>query len=210
MSAMEASKKWDRSYLEPPDSSWRSDTRLRPVEVVVCTTTGTFSGRTYRLDRQRLLDALNQGFSPKGSPIGRDFMPLTQVEVCSPDGSTASLESTFVGKANILFVGERTEGQATSSPEGGDQRGSRWREKKPVPTEVRVSSYVIVGNMHTEVWQELLEILDSEERFLPLTGVRITPALATGDSEFDFVAVNKARIDYLGQPPVDPLRSSGL
>jgi hypothetical protein len=64
--------------------------------------------------------------------------------------------------------------------------------------------------MHTEVWQELLEILDSEERFLPLTGVRVSPALATGDSEFDFVAVNKARIDYLGQPPVDPLRSSGL
>jgi hypothetical protein len=55
--------------------------------------------------------------------------------------------------------------------------------------------------MHTEAWQELLEILDSEERFLPLTGVRITPALATGDAEFDFVAVNKARIDYLGQPP---------
>jgi hypothetical protein len=73
-----------------------------------------------------------------------------------------------------------------------------------VATEVRVSSYVIVGSMHTEAWQELLEILDSEERFLPLTGVRITPALATGDAEFDFVAVNKARIDYLGQPPRRP------
>ena len=204
---MEASKKWDRSCLEPPDTSWRSDTRLRPVEVVVCTTTGTFSGLTYRLDRQRLLDALNQGLAPKGSSIGRDFLPLTQVEVCSPDGTTASLESTFVGKANILFVGERNKGQVSPSAEGGDQRGTHWREKKPVATEVRVSSYVIVGNMHTEVWQELLEILDSEERFLPLTCVRISPALATGESEFDFVAINKARIDYLGQPPVNPLRS---
>ncbi len=200
---MEGPQKWDRSCLEPADTSWRSDTRLRPVEVVVCTTTGTFSGRTYRLDRQRLLDALNQGLAPRGSSIGRDFLPLTQVEVCSPDGSKASLESTFVGKANIIFVGERG-GQPA---DGGDQRGSQWREKKPVPTEVRTSSYVIVGSMHTEVWQELLEILDSEERFLPLTGVRITPALATGDADFEFVAVNKARIDYLGQPPIDPLRS---
>jgi len=205
---MEGPQKWDRSYLEPPDTSWRSDTRLRPVEVVVCTTTGTFSGRTYRLDRQRLLDALNQGLAPKGSSIGRDFLPLTQVEVCSPDGTRASLESTFVGKANILFVGERSKGQVSPSAAGGDQRGPHWREKKPVATEVRVSSYVIVGSMHTEAWQELLEILDSEERFLPLTGVRVTPAPAAGDAEFEFVAVNKARIDYLGQPPVDPLRSS--
>jgi hypothetical protein len=201
---------WDPSYLEQPDSGWRSDTRLRPVEVVVCTTTGIFAGRTYRLDRQRLLDALNQGLAPKGSPIGRDFMPLTQVEVWSPDGSKASLASTFVGKTNILFVGEKNKGQGSLPTDGGDQRGPRWREKKPAGTEVHVSSYIIVGNMHTETWQELLETLDSNERFLPLTNARISPELAIGDSEFDFVAINKAQISYVGQPPVDPLRSSGL
>jgi hypothetical protein len=201
---------WERSYSGRADSIWQSDTRLRPVEVVVCTTTGTFAGRTYRLDYQRLLDALNQGLAPKGVPFGRDFMPLTQVEVSSPDGSKSSLASTFVGKTNILFVGETNKGQGNVSKDGGDGRGPRWREKKPVSTEVHVSSRIIVGDMHTETWQELLEILDSDGRFLPLTSVRISPGLATGDSEFDFVAVNKAQIDYLGQPPVDPLRPFGL
>ena len=192
---------WDRSYLEPPNSSWRTDTRLRPVEVVVCSTIGTFAGLTYRLDRQRLLDALNQGFAPKGSSIGRDFMPLTQAEVYSPDGSKASKATAFVGKVNILFVGEKNGGQGNSSADKRDQSGPLWKEKKPVGTEVYVSSYTLVGNMHTGMWQELLEILDSEERFLPLTNVRISPGLATGDSEFSFVAINKAQIEYLGQAP---------
>jgi len=174
------------------------------VEVVVCTNIGTFVGRTYRLDRQRLLDGLNQGLAPKGASIGRDFIPLTQVERWSPDGSRTSLATAFVGKANILFICEKNKGQGKSSTDTSDEQRPQWMEKKPVGTEVHVSSYAIVGSMHTGIWQELLEILDGEERFLPLTKVRISPGLATGEFEFDFAAINKAQIDYLGQAPVDP------
>ena len=194
-------------YLGQADN-WQSDTRLRPVEVVVCTATGIFAGRTYRLDRQRLLDALNQGLGTKGSPMGRDFIPLTQVEVCFPDGRRESLTSTFIRKANILFVGEKNKGQVALPTDKEGKQRPHWREKRPIGTEVHVPSYFIVGNMHSEIWQELLETLDSDERFLPLTNVRISPDLATGDSRFDFVAINKDQINYLGQSPED--RSSHL
>ena len=61
--------------------------------------------------------------------------------------------------------------------------------------------YILKGKMYAEVWQELLQALDRDERFLPLTSVTVWPELANGESRFDFVAVNKDQVVYLGESP---------
>jgi hypothetical protein len=49
------------------------------------------------------------------------------------------------------------------------------------------------------VWQELLHALDGDAKFLPLTNVAVWPELPDGEARFDFVAVNKDQVVYLGE-----------
>jgi hypothetical protein len=94
------------------------------------------------------------------------------------------------------------EGQA-QPPDAADKRSPGLvRKKKPIGVEVHMPLYNLIGRMHGEMWQELLDALDGEETFVPLTEVVISPALATGESKFDFVAVNKNQITYVGETSV--------
>ncbi len=188
----------ETSEVRPP-GDWKSDSRLRKVAVVVCTATCTFAGHAYRLDQQRLLDTLNKGFLTKSLRVKRDFVPLTEVELFLPDGCSARRAATYIRKASILFVAERREAPP-EQPEAGEKRSPIvMRRKRPIGTEVHMPLHVLAGEMHGELWQELLDTLHGEETFLPLTNVEISPALATGESWFSFVAVNKDQITYVGE-----------
>jgi hypothetical protein len=175
---------------------WRSDPNLRPVDVVVCTTAGTFVGHTYRSSQLRLLDALNKGFAARGVRIGSDYMPMTEVEMYFPEGGRQSMASVHVRKANVVFVAEKSGGQ----PEGdGSKFGKVIVAKKPVDARLCMVPYVLVGRLHSAAWAELVTSLHQEETFIPLTKVQISPPLPTGESQFDFVAVNKDQVVYVGE-----------
>jgi hypothetical protein len=191
---------------ESSASRWQENPRLRRAPVVVCTVSGTYSGCTYHLDDQRLLDALNEGFTAKSLRMGRDFMPLIDVQAYFPTGTKVPLSSrytsTYIRKANVFFVAERSRqpnGMATES--GGKPKARRSRTKRTIAAEIHMPPYILKGKIHAEVWQGLLETLDRDERFLPLTAASIWPALANGESKFDFVAVNRDQVVYLGEPP---------
>ena len=185
--------------LRQRGSDWRENIRLRQVRVVVCTTTATFAGYTYRLYQQRLSDALNKGFSVNSSHIGRDFLPLTEVEIFFSDERKQRMTSTYIRKANILFVGEESGGQPTLPDLKDKPRIYPLRTTKPIGAEVYMPVYTLVGKMHGEMWHQLLDALNRDVTFLPLTNVEISPGLATGESRFDFVAVNKDRVVYVGE-----------
>ena len=185
---------------------WMADPRLTKVPVIVCTVSGIYSGLTYRLPDQRLLDALNEGFSSKALRMGREFVPLTDVEAYFPTGTKVPLasryRSTYVRKANIFFVGElsRQEGKTDMEPKE-KRRQHRTRTKKTISAEIHMAPYILKGQMYADLWQELLHALDRDEKFLPLTNVTVWPELADGKSQFDFVAVNKDQVVYLGEFP---------
>jgi hypothetical protein len=175
---------------------WRSDPDLRQVDVVVCTIAGTFVGCTYRSSRLRLLDALNKGFAARGTRIGLDYMPMTDVEMYFPEGGHQSMASVHIRKANVVFVAEKSGGQ----PEGdGSKVGKVIVAKKPVDARLCMVPYVLVGRLHSAAWAELVTSLHQEETFIPLTKVQISPPLATGESQFEFVAVNKDQVVYVGE-----------
>jgi hypothetical protein len=182
-----------------PESAdgWRSDPDLRRVDVVVCTTAGTFVGHTYRSSRARLLDALNKGFAARGARIALDYIPLTEVEAHLPGGERGTMASAHIRKANVVLVAERRGGQ----PEGDSTKTGRVvMAKKPVNATVRTTPYVLTGRLHSATWAELVTSLHHEETFVPMTKVTISPPLVTGETEFEFVAINKDQVIYVGEP----------
>ncbi len=183
---------------------WQDSSRLSQVKVVVCTANCIFVGYTYRLHQQRLLDALNKGFVAGQLHVGQSFMPLTGVKVCLPAGKEEYMESTYIRKANILFVGEKN-GQQPGTPEAREQsKIYPFREKKALKAKVHMPLYTLVGSMHGEMWEQLLDALNKDELFLPLTNVELSPGLESGDSTFGFVAVNKDQIIYVGELGPNP------
>jgi hypothetical protein len=178
-------------------ANWRTDPDLRQVDVVVCTTAGIFVGHTYRTSRLRLLDALNKGFPARGMRIGTDYIPMTEVEMYLPEGGRQDMASVHIRKANVVFVAEKGGGQ----PDGEAGRvGKVIVAKKPVSAKVWTLPYVLAGRLHSAAWAELVTSLNQEDRFIPLTKVRLTPPLLTGEEQFDFVAVNKDQVIYVGEP----------
>jgi len=177
-------------------ANWQTDPDLRQVDVVVCTTAGIFVGHTYRTSRLRLLDALNKGFAARGTRIALDYMPMTEVEMYLPEGGKQAMASVHIRKANIVFVAEKGGGQ----PDADTSRvGKVIVAKKPVEAKIRVVPYVMVGRLHSAAWAELVTSLHQEETFIPLTKVQISPELPTGETQFDFVAVNKDQVIYVGE-----------
>ena len=175
------------------------DPRLTQIKVVVCTADCIFAGYAYRLPDQRLLDAINKGFVAQSMRVGKDFVPLTDVEVFFQDGRKTRLASTYIRKTNIIFVGEKDERPHELPAIEDRSKLHLKKKKKPIVTEVHVPSYALVGKMHAEVWQELLDTIETDEGFLPMTNVKISPALISGESKFSFVAINKDQVIYIGE-----------
>jgi hypothetical protein len=185
------------SLLAQATGILEGDARLRQVEVAAFTDTCTLTGYTYCMKFQRLLDVLNQDFMPNLLPIGKDFMPLTDVEVSFPSGKRESAASIYIRKANILFVGEKSEHQP-KIPETEDRpKVYPVRAKKFIGVEIHMSLYTLTGQTYTEVWQKLLDAVDRADRFIPLTNVKIFSALENTVLAFDFAAANRDKIIYL-------------
>lgn len=181
---------------------WRDDAGLVKVPVVVCAASGTFVGSTYHLEDQRLLDALNGGFVARALRMGKDFLPLTDAEVFAPNGKRATVPCVYVRKSGIYFVGEKSAGKGGVGAAGEVKRRAHLRRRKmQTRTEIQIPPYVLQGDLHVDVWEELLETIDRDQRFMALTDVKIQPALAGGTSAFDFVAVNKDQVAYLSESP---------
>jgi len=182
---------------------WKDD-EVRRVGVAVCTAELTAVGYTYCLQAQRLLDVLNKGLDDGAARsqasvrvvVGKDFIPLTEARIVFRTGEQRYVASTNIRKSSILFVAEISGGQ----PEATSVRDLLKVTKKPVATEVHVPPYHLSGRMHAEIWEQLVDHLESHDRFLPLTDVAVMPKLVNVESKFDFVAVNKDRVVYIGEP----------
>ncbi|MFC2050401.1 hypothetical protein ACFLTN_04405 [Chloroflexota bacterium] len=176
-----------------------SDARLRQVEVAVFTDTCTLTGHTYCMKSQHLLDFLNQDFMPNLLPLGKDVMLLTEVEVSFPSGKRESVASIYVSKASILFVCEKSEHQLDIPETEDGPTVYPVRAKKFIGAEIRMSLYTLMGETYVEVWQKLLDAIDRADKFMPLTNVKIYPTADNTALTFDFAAVNRDKIIYVGE-----------
>jgi hypothetical protein len=134
---------------------------------------------------------------PNLMPIGKDFMPLTEVKVSFPNGKKESMASIYVSKASIFFVGEKSEHQSKMLETEDSAKIYPMRAKKFIQAEIHMSLYKLTGQMYVEVWQKLLDAIDRADKFIPLTNVKIYPTLEKTVFTFDFAAVNRDKIIYL-------------
>lgn len=175
-----------------------SDAKLKQVKVLVCTETCNFNGYTYCMNHQRLLDALNRGLTANSMPIGKDFIPLTNVEVFFQNQEREFIASLCIRKASILFVGEKSEREHEISKNKDRAKIYPMRVKTPVRAEIHIPLHTLTGQLYAETEQQtLLEIVERADKFLPLTNVEIYPPLDNVASMFDFVAVNREKIIYV-------------
>jgi hypothetical protein len=186
----------ERTELESAgraDGNWWDDTKLKRVDAVVVILGCTLAATTYRTQHQRLLDVLNRSFVANSHRIGKEFVPLTEVEAFFSTGEKESLASTHINKSSILFIAERRGGRPDRSgvPEA---EANLLRAKKALHARVDIPPYILVGKMHADLQQGLVHVIDGEDVFLPMTDVSISPALPTGESQFSFVAINKHQI----------------
>lgn len=174
--------------------------KLKQVKVLVCTETCIFTGYAYCANHQRLLDILNQHTVSNSTQLGKDFLPLTQVEVSLPKGEKKITPETYIKKSSILFVGEINEGQPAVSQSKDKPLAYPMRSKTPLAAEIHMPLYILRGQMHGEAWQHILDVVDKADNFLALTNTEVFRILDHAASRFDFVAVNRDKIVYVGEP----------
>lgn len=168
--------------------------------MLVCTETCTFSGHVYCGSHQRLLDTLNQTAVTNSISLGKEFLPLRQVEVSLTNGKKKTTPEMFIRKSNILFVGEICEVQPGTSRTEDRPPVYLIRPKTPVAAEIHLPSYMLRGQMYGEASQQMLDIVDRADKFIALTDVEIHRTTDNASSTFDFVAVNRDKIIYVGEP----------
>lgn len=183
-----------------PNDVLESNAKLKQVKVFVCTETCSLVGYTYCMNHQRLLDTLNQNVVANAIPLGKDFLPLAQVEVSSRNGEKKSSSEVNVRKSNILFVGEKSESQPATTETKDRQLAYRTRPKTPLAAEIHLPSYVLTGQIYGEAWQQILDVVDRADKFIALTDVGVMQTPDNITSTFDFVAVNRDKIVYIGEP----------
>lgn len=168
--------------------------KFRQVEVYIYTMNGIFIGSTLCQHQQRLLDALNKGFySPKLQTF-TDFMPVFNVVLKDNTESKQRMDTVYIRKSNILFVGEITPEHSAVQP-----NVYPVRRKKPLQAIINLPQISLRGNMHSEMWEELQEALNRSDQFIPTTDVSFNPPLLGNIKSFPFVAVNKDHIVYVGK-----------
>jgi hypothetical protein len=182
-----------------PNGSLECDARLKQVKVLVSTETCTLNGYTYCGNNQRLLDTLNQSAVSNSMPLGKDFLPLVQVEVSLPNGEKKITVDASVKKSSILFVGEKSEGETSLSPTKDRPLVYPMRPKSPIGVEIHLPMYILRGQMYAEAWQQILDVVDRADKFIALTDVEVYRTTDNAASTFDFVAVNRDKIIYVSE-----------
>jgi hypothetical protein len=179
---------------EPGLSTTRSEKHIEKQqrEVRIYTSTNIFNGFVHCLPRQRLLDYLNSVLVGKLQTYV-DFLPLTEVTICSPNGTEATTEMVLINRDNILFVIEV--GQSPTAAAAMPYRSLPFVEKSPVFATLDVPPYKLSGKMYSAREQRLSDLLNIGGRFLPVTDAQILDP-AGNSQKASFVAINKMKIIY--------------
>jgi hypothetical protein len=172
----------------------------RRFEVLVCTGALTFTGTLICDFSQRLIDALNEGMRTETSAKVVSFLPLLNVTMTGIRGDAQKFPGINIAKNNIVFV-------AQISDEGAQPlRTYPFREKLPVAVMAYVAmlsdvQYRLDGRIYVDTWGQVIDTIESEAHFIPLTQVEIEPALPGAGSRFDFLALNKEHIISICESP---------
>lgn len=176
----------------------------RPLQVWLNANDHIIEGTIYCLPHQRFIDYLNSTYIFKTNAADQ-FIQVNDVSITLPDKTNRTMKYICLNKNSILFAGAISDETTVERFIKDGQRTYPVVKKIAVSANLYVSTklythaYLISGKMHFAKNQTMMDLLNSEQKFLPLTEVEISPPLFTDriPDNLDFVAVNKDIIIYL-------------
>lgn len=154
----------------------------------------------YCSHQRRLLDVIN-GLPARPLYISDEFLPVSEAEICSPDGKETSIKSIHhvINKANILFLKEIGDGHRGLGGQVGHKPYPYVPKLFTKSVKLYMPLYTLTGQMQCGETRRVVDVLNSEPRFLVLTNVEISPLAGKSESGISFIAVNKEQILSLSE-----------
>jgi len=144
--------------------------------------------------QRRLLDVLN------GIPFNSDeFSLVSFAQIRSPDGEEATMQTTHINKANILFLKEIGDEHRGLGGQVGPQPYPYVAKPTTKGVKLYMPLYTLTGQIQCTERRRVVDVLNSELRFLALTNVEICPVAGKSESGISFLAVNKGQILSLAE-----------
>jgi hypothetical protein len=138
------------------------------------------------------LDLLN-GVLVGGLRDDTDFLPVTEATSHTLNDTETTMQFALIKKANILFISEiKQHGEPSTET---SHKLPPAREKFLITAKLHIPPYILSGQMHCAKGQRLSDLLNTKDKFLPMTNVDIVPSSGIRQPAV-FVAVNKAQIIY--------------
>jgi hypothetical protein len=125
--------------------------------------------------------------------VDTDFLPVTEATSHTLNDTETTTQLALISKANILFISEI--GQHGEPITEASYKLPPVREKFLIIAKLHIPPYILSGQMHCAKGQRLSDLLNTKDRFIPMTNVDIVPSSGIRQSAV-FVAVNKAQIIY--------------
>ncbi|MFC1893391.1 hypothetical protein ACFLYR_05110 [Chloroflexota bacterium] len=176
------------------------------IDVTLYTRTIVLSGSVYHLEEGRLLDLLNDGSDQRGWSAG-PFLELINANARNADGHKQILPTAYIGKASVYMAVLADDNAARGVGAKAGHKPFPFVLKSPVPIELHMVNYVLIGNMHCASGQKPQDVLDEKPAFLPLTDVSIRTLRSDIELTAPFVAVNKEHVLPLEQKEISPADS---
>ena len=170
-------------------------TNLENVRVMICFDNFSIIGQTYYQAEQRFLDMLNKDFVIDKQRV-RDFLIVTKALLVNPGGESEQIPSPcFVSKDSIIFIGTFDETRSTTSENINTIKAYPWREKNVMSVKmVFAGKYRLVGQIHGDPMVLPVRYIESQNKFLPMTNVKVISSLEPSEISFDFAAVNRNHV----------------
>jgi len=167
------------------------------VKVQIYTPTHLCTGYIYCSRRRRLLDVLNG--IPKSVPGDSDeFLHVSEAEISSPYGKEAMVQAANINKANIIFIKEIGEEHRGLGSQVG-HKPYPYVEPFTKTVKLYMPLYTMTGQLHCTEKRRVMDVLNSEQRFIALTNAEICPLAGSIESGVSFIAVDKRQILSLAE-----------
>jgi hypothetical protein len=206
MAAGKGAEETSNNAEEPLRNIMNNTTDTVGIELTLYTQTLVLSGSVSRLEEGRLLDLLNDGSDQRGQGAS-PFLELSNVNARDAGERKKILPNAYIEKASVYMAVLADANAARGVGAKAGHKSFPFVLKSPVPVELHMADYVLVGNMHCANGQKPQDVLSEKPRFLPLTDVSIRTLRNDIELTAPFVAANKEHVLPLEKEGIYPADS---
>ena len=173
------------------------------IAVTLYMQTEVLIGFIFQPHEQRLLDILNGTLLSPPESSGT-FLKLNDVTISHTYGKKGKLPNSYINKATIQLAATLDSDSARGIGAKVGPKPYPFVPKSPVRVSLLMPSYALIGSMHRASGQKIWHMLEENQRFLPLTDVKIRPLTNGIWWTALFVAVNREQILSLQEEEIAP------